>query len=125
MSEQKSGLFANKVIFGYFVVGVLSLIGGIFIFVMIVVPQLQPVTGVPREVQMVFTEVFSRQNLIYNERGVYSPAMIEVGLDQETCRKYTCAMTVDASGKDYVMKLTKDGQTWQIHSKSPVPKEIP
>lgn len=129
MSDQANGKsdrndwLGSKAVFGYLVVGVASLIGGIFIFAFIVIPQLQPDTGVPRDVQLVFTEVFSQQSLIFKERGVYTPAMIEVGLDQETCRKYTCMMTVDATGKDYLMKLSKNGATWQIHSKSPVPKE--
>jgi hypothetical protein len=122
-NSQRHSWLMNKAVFGYLVVGVASLIGGIFIFAFIVIPQLQPDTGVPRDVQLIFTEVFSRQSLMFKERGVYTPAMIEVGLDQETCRKYTCMMTVDATGKDYVMKLSKDGMTWQIHSKSPVPKE--
>jgi hypothetical protein len=125
MSERKNAWLMDKAVFGYIVVGIASLIGGIFIFSFIVVPQLQPETGVPRDVQMVFTEVFSRQSLLLKERGVYTPAMIEVGLDQDTCRKYECMMTVDATGKDYVMKLSKGGSSWQIHSKSPVPKEIP
>lgn len=122
-NSAKHSWLMNKAVFGYLVVGVASLIGGIFIFAFIVIPQLQPATGVPREVQMLFTEVFSRQSLFYKERGVYTPAMIEVGMDQETCRKYTCMMTVDSTGKDYVMRLTKGEKTWEMHSKSPVPKE--
>jgi hypothetical protein len=112
-------------VFGYLFVGIDSFIGVIFIFAFIVIPQLQPDTGVPRDVQLVFTEVFSRQSLVFKEKGAYTPAMIDVGLDQETCRKLACLMTVDATGKDYVMKLSRDGTTWQIHSKSPVPKEVP
>lgn len=125
MSEHKQTRFGNKVAFGYLIVGVASLIGGILIFAFIVIPQLQPESGVPRDVQLVFTEVFSRQSLLWKEKGVYSPALTEVGVDEETCRKYICLLTLAPDAKDYVMKLTKNGSSWQIHSKSPVPQEVP
>ena len=115
----------NRYHLGYFIVGVASLIGGIFIFAFIVIPSLESDTGVPREMQMIFTDVYSRQGLLFNERKKYSPAQIEVGIDQETCRQYSCLLTVDPDGRDYVFKLSKGDQTWAIHSRSPVPKEVP
>lgn len=120
MSEPKQ----KKAFTGFFIIGVASFIGGILIFAMIVVPQLKPETGVPRDVQMVFTELFSRQSLIWKERGKYTPALIEVGVEQDQCSRYNCLLTLDPSGDDYLFRMSKDGQTWEIHSKSPVPKEV-
>ncbi len=114
----------SKIFTGYLVIGFASLVGGIFMFVFIVLPQSKPISGVPRDVQLLFTEVFSQQNIIRNEVGRYSPALVQLNVDQETCRRYSCLLTLNPTGLDYVFRLSKDGQTWAIGSKSPMPKEV-
>ena len=115
----------NKVHLGYLIVGFASLIGGICMFFFIVVPQLKPVTGVPRDVQMVFTELFSQQDLVKRETGRFTPALIRVGVDQEVCRRYACLLTLTPASDGYEFRMAKEGKTWRISHHSPVPKEIP
>lgn len=109
---------------GFFVIGFASLVGGIFMFVFIVLPNSKPISGVPRDVQMIFTNVFSQQNLLKNETGRFSAALVQVGIAQEDCRRYSCLLTLNPAGDDYVFRLSKEGQVWQIRSKSPVPSEV-
>lgn len=105
---------------GFMAVGFIALAGGIVMFVK-VVPIGAPEGGVPRDVQMIFTQVYSAQNLIRSERGKYTPALIEIGVDQETCRRYSCLLQLTAEGANYDFRLAKDGQAWFIQAFSPVP----
>jgi hypothetical protein len=114
----------DRRVFGFMAVGFLSLIGGIFIFAFIVVPQRQPQSGVPRDVQMVFTQVFVHQNLLRNETGRFSPALIQLGVGQEECRRYNCLLTLGGDAQDYEFRLSKGDQTWLIRSNSPVPEQL-
>lgn len=109
---------------GYMVVAFLSLIGGIFIFAFIVIPQRRPETGVPRDVQHLFTNLYSDQLLVKNETGRFTPALITVNVPQDVCRRYDCLLTVAGDGLGYVFKLSKEGHRWEISQASPVPKEI-
>jgi hypothetical protein len=74
-------------------------------------------------VQVLFTTVYSAQNLMRNERGVYTPALSELGVDQEACRRYNCLLTLSQDGKDYRFHLEKDVRAWTMRSGSPVPQE--
>jgi len=109
---------------GFLVIGFASLVGGIFMFAFIVLPRVRPESGVPRDIQMVFTRMFSNQNLVRRETGKFTPALNTVGIEQEECRKVSCLLTLAPGQDDYVFRLTKNGQSWEIKSQSPVPKEI-
>lgn len=115
----------SKIHFSYLIVGFASLIGGIAMFAFIVVPQLQPETGVPRDVQLIFTELFSQQSLVRRETGKFTPALIQVGVNQDVCRRYSCLLTLTEKSDGYEFRLGKDGKNWHITHHSPVPKEIP
>lgn len=114
----------KKEYLGYFVIGVASLIGGIFMFVLIVIPSRRIESGVPRDVQVFFTEVFSQQNLFKNEKGRYAASQIELGVESESCKKFNCILRTEKDGQDYSFDLSKEGSTWRIQSKSPMPKEV-
>ena len=108
---------------GFLVIGFASLFGGLIMFTFIVLPRVRPESGVPRDMQMVFTRMFSNQNLVRRETGKFTPALVTVGVEQEQCRRFSCLLTLTPGQDDYVFQLTKDGQTWEIRSQSPVPKE--
>lgn len=88
-----------------------------------VVPPREP-ENIPRDVTLLFTQVFSQQNLIRNERGTFTPALNEVGVSQDQCRLYRCLLTVKEGGKDYEFRLTKEDRSWMIRSTSPKGQEI-
>lgn len=108
---------------GYLVVGFLSLFGGIAIFALVIVPDRNPPTGVPRDVQVFFTEVFTSQNLVKNELGKFTPALVQLGVDAERCAKYACLLTLAPDGANYTFQLSKDKRTWVMQAKSPMPEE--
>lgn len=114
----------EKSFWGYMTVGFISLFGGIAVFMFLVVPDREPANGVPRDVQIFFTNVYMDQNNIKNETGRYTPALIQLNVEQEYCRRFNCLMTVAADGQDYEFRLSKDGRTWAIHSRSPKPTEL-
>jgi hypothetical protein len=119
-----SSEFNKPVFFGLMGVGFLAMLGGIAMFVY-VVPRDMDTGGIPRDVGLLFTNVFSQQILLKNERNRYAAALTEVGVDRETCDRFQCRLTVQPDGKDYIFRLSKEGHTWAIVSKSPVPKEVP
>jgi len=108
---------------GFLVIGFASLVGGLIMFAFIVLPRVRPESGVPRDIQMIFTRMFSNQNLVRRETGKFTPALVTVGVELEQCRRFSCLLTLTPGQDDYVFQLTKDGQTWEIRSQSPVPKE--
>lgn len=116
--------FGDKTFFGYMAVGFLSLFVGIAIFMLFVIPDRRPESGVPRDVQVLFTNVYMNQLNIKRELGHYTPALIQIDVDQDTCRSFSCLLTVAPDGQDFEFRAAKGGQIWSIHSKSPVPKEV-
>jgi hypothetical protein len=111
------------VFFGFMAVGFLSLIGGIAMFVYVVPKSMDP-GDVPRDVGVIFTEVFSQQLMLHNETKRYAAALSQVGVDRETCGRYSCRLTVPPDGGDYVFRLSKNGRVWAIRPNSPVPKAL-
>lgn len=108
---------------GYLIIGFLSLFGGVAIFALIVVPDRNPQSGVPRDVQVFFTEVFTNQSLVKNETGKYTAALVHLGVDAERCAKFSCLLTLQPDATDYTFQLTKENKTWVMQSKSPMPQE--
>jgi hypothetical protein len=121
--EALSGRLGEKSFWGYLAVGLLSLAGGICVFIFLVVPDRQPESGVPRDVQVFFTNVYMNQTLAKNETGRFTPALNQLEVEQDVCMRYQCLLTLSPDGQDYTFKLSKGGHTWSIHSRSPVPKE--
>ena len=105
-------------------VGFLSLLGGIAMFAYVVPKDMDP-GAVPRDVGVIFTEVFSNQLQIFHESKRYAAALSEVGIESERCNRYFCRLTVRADGGAYTFRLSKDGHTWAIQPNSPVPKLVP
>jgi hypothetical protein len=108
---------------GYLLVGFLSLFGGISIFALVIVPDRKPESGVPRDVQVLFTEVFSNQSLIRTEMGRYTPALNQLGVEEDRCKRFSCLLTISNDGLEYTFQLSKENKTWLINSKSPMPQE--
>jgi hypothetical protein len=119
-TQEKRGRY----FFGFIAVGVVSLIGGILIFIFVVVPERESIINVPRDVQMIFTQVFSQEGVFVNETGYFNPALTELGVEQEDCRRYSCLLTLSKDRKSYTFRLSKEGRTWQIGPKSPVPQAV-
>lgn len=122
--EALSGRLGEKSFWGYLAVGLFSLLGGIAVFIFLVIPDRKPESGVPRDVQVAFTNMYMNQMNAKNELGRYTPALIQLDVDQDTCMRYRCLLTLTPDGQDYTYKLSRGDQTWEIHSRSPVPKEI-
>ena len=112
----------KPVFFGFLAIGFLSLVGGIAMFIY-VVPRDMDTGGAPRDVGMIFTGVYTKQMLLFNERHRYAAALSEVDVDRDTCDRYNCRLTVPPEGNDYVFRLGKNGRVWAMTSKTPVPKE--
>ncbi len=112
----------HRSFWGFLLVGFLAMAAGIVMFVS-VVPKKDD-GGPPREMTMIFVNAYSQQNLLFSERGRYSPALTELGIDQEMCRRYSCLLQLHPSGKDYELRLSQGERSWHIFSKSPVPKEM-
>lgn len=112
----------RKVIFGFLGAAVISLIGGIYIFAF-VVPRDMEIDGAPRDVVLAFTEVFSQQGSIFQETHKYSPDIRRVA-DMEFCGRNLCLLRVAADGSSYEMRISREGKTWSIGPKSPVPVEV-
>lgn len=112
----------KKQFWGYFVVGFTSLAGGIFIFLQ-VVPAGVMAVDVPRDVQMVFTQVYAQEQLHRNEKGRFTSDLGLLGA-QESCARYACAIQVSDDGKNYSLVLRKDGRMWVQDRHSPKPREI-
>lgn len=113
----------KPVFWGFFAIGLIALAGGIVMAVM-VAGQMRAEKSVPVDVGMLFTQVFSAQNLLRSERSKYSAALIELGVDQDKCRAYSCLLTLDPTATNYKFQLSKEGRTWYIHAFSPVPIEV-
>lgn len=112
----------KPVFWGFLAVGFISLLGGIVMFFQVAREMKAEIT-VPTDVQVMFTTVFTTQNLLHNERGVYSPALSEMGVEAEMCRRYNCLLTLEEAGKNYKFRLEKDDRVWVTHAASPMPVE--
>lgn len=112
----------KPVFWGFLAVGFIALAGGI-VMVFVVARDYKAEQGAPSDMGLVFTQVYSNQNLLKNERGKFTPALSELGVEQDKCRRYECLLTLAPDAMSYKFKMTKEGRTWYIESKSPVPKE--
>jgi len=120
-SEQSRDL-SKPVFFGFLTVGFFSLLGGIAMFIYVVPKDLAD-DQAPRDMGVIFTEVFLKQMNYFNENKRYAAALIEVEPDHETCVRYGCRLTTQPDGQNYIFRLNKGNHTWAIEPKSPVPKE--
>ena len=115
---------SKPVFYGFMAVGFLSLLGGIAMFAYVVPKDMDP-GSVPRDVGVIFTEVFTNQLQIFHDTKRYAAALSEVGIESERCNRYSCRLTVRPDGGTYIFRLTKDGRTWAIQPNTPVPKLMP
>jgi len=102
-------------------VGFLSLLGGIAMFIYVVPKDLSP-DQTPRDMSVIFTEVFLKQLNLFNDHKRYSAALTEIEMDPATCSRYNCRLTVPPNGQNYIFRMSKDGHVWAIGPRSPVPK---
>lgn len=114
---------APKYFWGFLSIGFIALAGGIVMF-LVVVPERALELKVPRDVQLVFTGFYAQQNLIRNEKGVFSGDTVAAGIPADTCKQYGCAMELRDGGKGYLLVLRKDGKMWQMDDKSPQAREV-
>lgn len=122
--EALSGRLGEKSFWGYLAIGLIALAGGIFVFIFLVIPDRQLESNVPRQVQVMFTSMYMNQINAMNEAGRYSAALNVLEVEQDDCRQFSCLLTVSPDGQDYTYRLSRDGHTWAIHSRSPKPTEI-
>ncbi len=122
MTEQKSPRDLGKPVFwGFLTIGLLSLVGGIIIFIY-VVPNDIDRDAAPRDATVLFTEVFLQQMKFFESHQRYAASLAEVNVERETCDRYNCRLTARADAKDYIFRISKAEKTWMINPKSPVPK---
>lgn len=121
MSKHEPSDLGKPVFYGFLAVGFLSLLGGIAMFIFVVPRDMDP-RGAPRDVSMIFTGVFTKQVVLFNETGRYAASLGEVDMDRETCQRYQCRLTVPPEGNTYRFRLGKDGRAWWVGPGNPVPK---
>ncbi len=114
---------SKPVFYGFLFVGFLSLLGGIFMFIY-VVPQDMSSAQVPRDANFLFTEVFTNQLQQFQQSQRYAAALVQVGVSEEACARYSCRLTVPPDGRTYLFRLSKGGVTWVIDQRGPVPKVL-
>ena len=122
-AENSTRDLSKPVFWGFMSVGFLSLLGGIAMFVYVAPKDLGP-GQVPRDMGVIFTDVFLKQLNLFSEQKRYAAALTEVDMDHDTCSRYNCRLTVPPDGQNYIFRMSKDGHVWAIEPKSPVPKEI-
>lgn len=108
---------------GYLIIGVVAICAGIVMFLK-VVPGRYPENAAPREMQMVFTQMFSRQAILKQNNGKFSSDFNELMITKEDCAQFDCKLSVDKDGNGYQFLLTMNGRSWFIQASSPVPKEL-
>lgn len=113
---------SKPVFWGFLAVGFLSLLGGIAMFIYVVPKDLDR-DAAPRDASVIFTEVFTRQIQLFEDRKRYAAALPEIEVPSDVCERYHCRLTVPPDGQDYTFRLSRDDHTWLITSKSPVPKK--
>ncbi len=121
LSKGRNG---KPVFWGLLGVGFIAMLGGIVMFVYVVPRDLAGKGDVPRDAALLFTNVFLEQLAHFNETDRYAAALSQVKVDPEVCARYSCRLTVPADGKSFLFRLSKDGSTWGLSEKSPMPKEI-
>lgn len=113
----------NRSFFGFLAVGFISLLGGIIMFIKVVPPR--EADGMPpRDMSMIFIQVFSQQANLKSGSLPFNPDISTMGVDTETCARYQCVFRLVDGGRDYDFRLTKNDRTWMINSSSPMAKEI-
>lgn len=117
-------LLEKKTFWGFTAIGFVALAGGIIMF-LVTVPKWQA-TGseAPADMAIVFTKVYSIQANLRSGNLPFSPELSALGVDKETCAQFLCEMKLIEAGKDYDLRLSKNGRTWRITSKSMIPEEI-
>ncbi|MGE3262511.1 MAG: hypothetical protein AB7K68_12090 [Bacteriovoracia bacterium] len=113
----------KPVVWGFFGVGLIALAGGIVMAVQVARDMRADKSDIPPEMGMVFIDVFSAQNLLRSERGKYSAALNELGVEQDKCRMYSCLLTLAPDALNYRFKMSTNGRTWFIQAQSPIPAE--
>ncbi|MCO5142808.1 MAG: hypothetical protein M9962_06940 [Oligoflexia bacterium] len=105
---------------GFTAVGFISLAGGIFIFASFVPNRHENLP--PRDVSLMMSSVFHRQNILFTETGRYSPEMSKLEVDKRLCERYSCLVQVPEKGNFYRFIVNVNGIRWFVSSKSLVPK---
>lgn len=113
----------EPVFYGFLAVGFASLLGGIAMFAYVVPKDMDP-GDVPRDVGVVFTEVYTQQLTFHNDAKRYAASLGEVNVDRDTCDRYHCRLTTQPDGEHYIFRLSKNGHTWAVQPPSPVPKLV-
>jgi hypothetical protein len=113
----------KPVVWGFFGVGVISLLGGIVMAMQVAREMRAEKPDIPPEMGMIFIDVFTGQNLLFSERGKYSAALNEVAVPQDKCREFSCLLTLEPDAMNYRFKMSVNGRTWHIQKQSPIPVE--
>lgn len=114
----------KKTFWGYIAIGFIAMIGGVVMFA-ITVPKWDKEEGAaPYDLVVVFSKVYSVQANLRSAGLPYSPSLENTGIEKETCEKFSCTLKLIDAGKDFEMRMTKGGRTWQLTSKSMIPEEI-
>lgn len=114
----------KKTFWGYFAIGIIALIGGIIMFA-ITVPNWNA-TGneVPADMGIIFTKVFSQQVNLKSGNLPYNPSLFSLGVEEQDCKKFDCSLRLLDGGKDFEMKMSKNGKTWRVRSTNMVPELV-
>lgn len=115
---------SKPVFWGLLGIGGIAMLGGIIMFIYVVPRDMATGDQVPRDAALMFTNVFLEQLAHNNEKGRYAAALIEIGIAPEQCAQYSCRLTVPPDGKSFLFRLSKDGRTWGLSEKSPMPKAL-
>lgn len=114
---------SKPVFWGLLGVGGIAMIGGIIMFIFVVPRDMANSSQIPRDAALMFTNVFLDQLAFHNESGRYAAALSQINVGQPQCQQFSCRLTVPADGSGFIFRLSKEGRTWALTEKSPMPKE--
>jgi hypothetical protein len=117
------GRDGKPVFWGLLGIGFIAMLGGIVMFVWVVPKDMDTDHSVPRDAALLFTNVFLDELAYHNETGRYAAALSQVNVEPAACALFSCRLTVPPDGKSFTFRLSKDGRTWALTEKSPMPKE--
>lgn len=126
MDSVSKGRDGKPVFWGLLGVGGIAMLGGIVMFIFVVPKDMATDGQVPRDAALMFTNVFLDQLAYHNETGRYAAALSQVNVDSNQCAQFNCRLTVPPDGKGFTFHISKEGRTWALTEKSPMPKvELP
>lgn len=114
----------SRVFWGYTAVGFIAMAGGIVMFAVTVPNWSANPNDAPKEMTLLFTQVYSQQANLHSGGLPFSPGLAQLGVEEATCKRFQCTYQITEGGKDYEMRMSQEGRTWRISAQKMIPVEV-